>query len=143
MANSDRMVGTDLVVQFIHSGGTAEISGDYTAFNVVRDSQMADLTAGDDGGQYNKYLYQINSATLESYYDGTVSSASIGSVMVRGLEGTVRYGPNGTASGEPQGEFPATVKKADVSIPYDNGITISFEFSGQGVEGANPAVDTW
>lgn len=143
MAASDRLVGTNLLVQFIHSGGTAEISGDYTTFTVTRDSQMADLTAGDDGGQYNKFLYQINSATLESYYDGTVSSASIGTAMVRGTEGTILYGPSGTATGSPKGGFPAVVKKADFSEPYDNAITLSFEFSGQGTELFNPAVDSW
>lgn len=143
MAASDRLVGTNLIVQLIHSGGTAVISGDYTNFTVTRDSQMADLTAGDDGGQFNKYLYEINSATLESYYDGTVSSASLGTALVRGTEGTVLYGPSGTASGSPKGGFPAVIKKADVTIPYDNGITLSIEFSGQGTELFNPAVDSW
>ena len=143
MAASDRMVGTNLLVQFIHSGGTAEISGDFTNFTITRDSQMADLTAADDGGQYNKYLYQINSATLEAYHDGTVSKATVGSATVRGSEGTILYGPEGTATGSPKGGFPCVVKKSDVTVPYDNGVTHSIEFVGQGTELFNPAVDAW
>lgn len=143
MAASERLTGTNLVVQFIHSGGTAVLSGDSRTFDVTRDSEMADATAANDGGTYSKYLREVNSASLNSLFIGTAGAANIGSATVRGTEGTVLYGPNGTATGEPKGGFPAVVKAGNVSFPYDGMATLTVDWNGQGAELFNPAVDTW
>ncbi len=143
MAASERLTGKNLVVEWIHSGGTAVVSGDQTTFDVTRDSEEADATAADDGGTFMKFLRQVNGATLAALFTGTAGSASIGSATVRGAEGTVLYGVNGTVAGQPKGGFPATIKSAGLAHPYDGMVTLDIEWSPQGAELFNPAVDVW
>ena len=143
MAASDRLTGKDLVVQWIHSGGTAVLSGNWRTLDITRDSQMADATAANDGGTYSKYLREINGATLNALFDGTAGSATMGSAAVRGTEGTLLYAINGTAVGQPKGGFPAVIKSANVSHPYDGMSTVTVVFDPQGAELFNPQIDVW
>lgn len=143
MAASERYVGKDLRIQWIHSGGTATISGDWTSFDVTRDSEEVDLTAADDTGTYMKYTRQVNGASMTSHFIGTAGSAVIGSATVRGTSGTLLYGPGGTATNDPKGGFPAYIKSANVSQSYDGNVELSIEFSPQGAELFNPMIDVW
>ena len=143
MAASDRLAGIDMKVLWIHSGGTADLSGNWRTLDVVRDSQMVDATAANDGGTYSKFLRQINGATLTSIFDGTAGSATMGSASIRGTEGTLLYGVEGTATGDPKGGFPAVVKSANLSHPYDGMVMVTVVFDPQGAELFNPQIDVW
>lgn len=137
MSAADRITGSNVVGRWIHSGGTAVITGDANKLNVTRQQNVVNATAYGDGAEVNKPTYKVFGATLEGYFIGTAGSATLGSVALGG-EGTLVYGVAGTATGKPKGSFPAIVTKADIDAPYDNMVTFKFEFKGQGNEIDNP-----
>lgn len=142
MAITDRMTGPDLVVQFIHSGGTATLSGDQKTFSYSREQETADATAGADGARVNIATVKKFSATLETHYIGTAGSATWGSAAL-GVSGTLLFGPQGTAAGKPKGGFPAIITKQDIDAPFDDVIKLSVEFMGRGAELFNVLKDVW
>lgn len=133
MAVSDRMTGPNLYVEYVHSGGTVNLTGDQRTLSVAREQELVDATAGADGARVNKATLKNFSATLECLYIGTAGSATHGALAL-GLEGTLRYYPKGTASGNPKGAFPAIVQSSSLEIPFDDMVTFTFEFAGQGAE---------
>lgn len=141
MAASDRYTGTNLVIHFIHSGGTANLSGDWRSLSVTRQQNVVNLTAGSDTVEYNKGTYKTVSATLETLFVGTAGASTYGSATLN-KEGTLNYYPNGTASGQPMGQFACVVTEASPDFSYDGEVTVSFSFAAQGSEGKNPMVDT-
>lgn len=142
MAVTDRMTGAAMTVLFIHSGGTATLSGDMNKFALTREQETADATAGSDGARSSIPTVKKFSASMESHYIGTAGSATWGSAAL-GASGTLLYGPKGTASGEPKGGFPAVITKQDISAPFDDVVKITMEFQGQGMELFNALKDVW
>lgn len=142
MAITDRMTGAEMVVLFIHSGGTAVLSGDMNTFSYTREQETADATAGNDGARVYLPTVKAFGATMESHYIGTAGSATWGSADI-GKSGTALFGPKGTAAGRPKGGFPAIVTRADLTAPFDNVVKITVEFKGQGMELFNPMKDVW
>ena len=138
------MTGRDLKVHFIHSGGTADLSGDFRNFEVTREQKAVDLTAANDAATYEKPTTKMFSAKLDALYIGTAGTAvtNQGGVDL-GTEGTLIYSPQGTATGKPKGSFPCYVKKADVGFAYDGTAEVKFEFGPQGNETANVLDTVW
>lgn len=142
MAVADRMTGANLYVALIHSGGTANLSGDARTLEITREQETADITAGADGARSYKGTLKNYSFSLEALYIGTAGTASYGSADI-GKEGTLRVGPNGTAAGSPKGEWPVIVTQNSLSIPFDDAVMASIEFQGQGAEISNPFTATF
>lgn len=140
MAVANRMTGPNLYVEFVHSGGTVNLTGDQRSLSTTREQELVDATAGADGARVNKATLKNFAASLEMMYIGTAGSATHGALTL-GLEGTLRYYPKGTASGNPKGAFPAIVQSSSLEIPYDDMVTFTMEFAGQGAEVWNPFVD--
>lgn len=140
MAVANRFTGADLYVEWVHSGGTVNLTGDQRTLSVTRNMETADVTAGADGARAYKATIKNFSASLDVMYTGTAGSATFG-VLTLGAEGTLRYYPSGTASGNSKGAFPALVTNTSIEIPYDDAVTLALEFQGQGDEIWNPLVD--
>jgi hypothetical protein len=138
MAQPDRMTGPDLWVGFVLSaGGTAILSGDQKSLSISREQEVADATAGADGARYNIATIKKFSASIEAHYIGTAGSAIWGSVDI-GVSGTLLYGPKGTAANNPKGGIPVIVTKHDISMPFDDVVKLTVEFTGRGAEIFNP-----
>lgn len=142
MAIANRMSGADLVVQFIHSGGTATLSGDQRVLSVEREQETADATAGSDGARVSIATVKKFSASLETHFIGTAGSA-VWSAVLLGTTGTLIYGPQGTATGKPKGSIPMIVKTQTVEFPFDDVAKLTVEFEGQGAEISNPLKDVF
>jgi hypothetical protein len=142
MAVADRMTGAAQYIGFIHSGGTVNLSGDSRTFDVTREQEVADASAGSDGARSSKATLKNYSATLEALYIGTAGTASFGSVDI-GKEGTLLWGPQGTATGNPKGSWPMIVTNMSITSPFDDVVMLNIEWQGQGAEVSNPLTATW
>lgn len=142
MTVTNRLTGKDLYVGFIGSGGTANLSGDQRAFEVTAEQETADVTAGADGARAVKPTVQNFGASLEVLFTGTAGSAAM-AIATLGAEGTLTYGPQGSASGKPKGAFPAIITKRDITMNFDDAVVVKFEFAGQGDETSDPTTATW
>ena len=133
MAVANRMTGAGLYLEWVYNGGTVSITGDLRTFSYGAEQEVADITAGADGARSSKATVKNFSAESEILFTGTAGSA-VFAVMPLGAEGTVRFYPQGTATGKPKGAFPAIVTKLDIDMPYDDAVVISVEWMGQGAE---------
>lgn len=142
MSASDRYVGKDLKVFWVHSGGTADISGDFRTLDVNREQETADVTAGNDAARTEKATVKVFGASMTYMYIGTAGSASFGSVAL-GATGTLLYAPGGTATNKPKGGMPLIVKQHSFSVPFDDAIEGTIEWGPAGDELFNPTTDKW
>lgn len=139
MAQSERLASKGYYVEF----AGVDISADYTTFDWNGESEAADLTSNNDAAVYEKPLVKKYGYTFEGFYRGTAGSA-ITAVLVEGTEGTIRWGPNGTAAGQPKGEALAYVKKYEhKSGGRSEGQTISVEWGPQGALISDPRSAVW
>jgi len=144
MAAADRLTGNNLVVQWIHSGGTVVMNSGWRAFTPPQDEMnTVDMTAGGDAGSFTTTTYTKLKAKLDLMFEGTAGSAT--RYALRGGQvGTVNYGPNGTATGQPKGSFRAVVVKAGTTkIDFDKEMMFEVEFEGQGTWISHPDTATW
>ena len=129
MAVANRYVGDDLEVQLLVAGGTHILTGDHTTFEVNWSVQSADVTAAKDGGIEEKPTLEDITASL-TIFDTALGGTAIWSNLTPGVEGTIAFGPQGTATGKPKGLFRAFVQGKPISVPFNEGVTRSVEFRG-------------
>lgn len=142
MAVVDRMSGSALKILFVHSGGTADLSGDFRKLAVTREQEVADSTAAADGARSVVTTVKKFMANMEAMFIGTAGSAIWGSAAL-GVSGTLLYAPKGTSANNPKGGFPAVITKQDPDFPFDDVCKLIVEFTGDGAELFNPLVDVW
>jgi hypothetical protein len=106
--------GKSLYVDF----GATDVSGDFRSMDVSESINIIDTTAGADTDE--SHVTGVRSATIDLTIlcNGTAGSA-VRSALAVGTNAALRWGPNGTASGNPKYECTATVESMDYSYPYD------------------------
>jgi hypothetical protein len=122
-----KYAGKNLYVSF---AGTA-IDGTFRTFEASKTQNQADATAGDDDYQNFVNTNRTISASMEvlvhTYTDG--GSAQLAAIGDVGDQGTLLWGAEGSATGMPKGGFYATLITRTPSIPYDDVVTLSLEWS--------------
>lgn len=110
------------------------LEADYREFSFSEEIGMADASAGSDAARtYLKTLEDGNATlTLLLQADGTAATDPA-QLLEKGAEGTLEWGPEGTAAGKPRRYVNAIVQSYEERSPYDDVIEISasFQFSGQ------------
>lgn len=129
-----RLQGKDLKVFWIDGSGTADISGHRRTLDISEEAEMKDTTAGNDAARNYEPLHLVLGASYTALYDGTAGTA-VSYRLRAGAEGSVVFGPLGTASGAPKGSFAAVVSQHNMSVPYDDNIEVSIEFMPQTTSG--------
>lgn len=105
---------------------------DYTNFSVSQKIDTVDVSAGvDDDKTYKPALKDV-SFSLELYNTGTAGSAIQSALQPDGTEGTLIYGPQGTAAGKPKYECLAYSTGYDDSYPFADGAKISVTLQRSG-----------
>jgi len=124
------ITGQHLYVAF---KGTA-LEADYREFSFSEEVGMADASAGSDAARTYLTTLEDGTATLSLLMqaDGTASTAPA-QLLEKGAEGTLEWGPEGTATGKPRRYVNAIVQSYEERSPYDDviEITASFQFSGE------------
>lgn len=122
--------GTNLVLQWIWSGGTVSLGGDYRTVNWQPSVGYSDISAGSDThvGRLTNLKDSKAAVTLVDSSAGTVTFAS----MQPGVSGTLIIGPEGTTTGKRKITMPAFCDGANPSYTYNDTSTISVGFTGNG-----------
>lgn len=121
------------VCTWTYSGGTLNLAPDLRRFTWTPLKDFADTTAGADTSKGR--LPTITDATANVDLVGQ-TSATNGTAFAAGLAagqaGTLIYGPEGTATGKRKITFPAYSNGAVTDYPYNDVVTITCGFTGDG-----------
>lgn len=128
--------GSALYVQWIYSGGTITLHGDFRNFNYTPTVELYEESAGADPAKL--YLAGIKdgqpSMTLVSQAG---SVATWGTALKEGTSGTIIAATEGTVAGKPKWTIPAISLGMGVTQPYNNivDLAISWQQNGERVDG--------
>lgn len=122
--------GQNLVVQWIYSGGTVTLSGDYRKVDLPFAKDLSESTAGSDAGR-------TDVATLWNFtvaYSGVMQAGGTATedALVSGTSGSLIVGPEGTASGKRKYTIPCMSLGANFNIQYDQVVEMACNFKSQG-----------
>jgi hypothetical protein len=114
--------GTALYVAWIHSGGTANLTGNFTTVEFNQTADTIDTTSGNaTAKEYLPGLFDVT-YTVNGLYGGTAVAAAFGTAQLATLvprsEGTIVIGPFGTVAGQPKYGGPAIVTGNPNTMPY-------------------------
>ena len=124
-----KLSGKNLYVSF----GGVVLSGEQRSFDVTLSQESADATAGAD--DYRNFVSTVKTieASMEIVMkEHSVGGSAIKAALAAGAEGTLLWGPEGTATGKPKYGFYARVSEASETIPFDDVWVknITFEHAG-------------
>ena len=124
-----KLTGKNLFVSF---GGT-NISGTQRTFSVTWQQEQADVSAGaDDYRNFANTMRTIEASCeilVQDYPNG--GSATFATLAI-GTQGTLLWGPEGTAAGKPKYGFFSTVTELSPDIPFDNAYVLKAKFTNAG-----------
>lgn len=109
------------------------ISTRFVSFEPSEEVELADQTAGADTNKTYLTTLKDGEASLEVLdVAGGTAATALWNLCVLGAEGTLQWGPEGTASNKPKHWANAIVKSREKSMPYEDVVkaTITFQFSG-------------
>lgn len=107
-------------------GGTA-INADYREFNIDEEMGIVDQSAGSDTAR--TYLTTLEDASgslmVVDQADGTAATY-IWNLLDKGTEGTLTWGPEGTATGKPKHLANVIITSRSRSFRYDDLVELNF-----------------
>jgi hypothetical protein len=115
-------VGSGLYLKF----GNTVLSGEFRSFNEAEDGATVDGSAGADTFRRKLMTLSDGSATYECV--AQAGGTAIWAAVAPKTEGTLVWGPEGTATNKPKGSVNCVVSSRARSIPYDGIVTYSIKF---------------
>ena len=122
--------GKNLYINWIYSGGTVTISGDYRTLDYTPSIDLYDQTAGSD--EAKTYITGVKSGQAKLVALMQAGGTAVSNALAEGNEGTLIVGPEGTATGKQKLTIPAIAMGAKVRIPYNNNVELSCDFTQNG-----------
>ena len=125
--------GSSLYLAWVWSGGTVTLHGDFRKFDWNPSLSLIDSTAGSDS--FREFIPGIGEGgdiTLEAVMQQ--GGTALLTALARGNQGTLLYGPEGTAVGKPKSTIPAISKGPAYSQPYDDVVTLKVGFQQSAYE---------
>lgn len=134
-----RYTGRDLVVQWIYSGGTVNITNYRRSYETSESVDDADATCGTVTYRDHLPTYTDMTSTLEWLKDDGTDGTSLWTALAPRTEGTVQWSPLGTAASKPKHYGAAYVQNRDETQPMDDvvAVTITFQHTEE------PTLTTW
>lgn len=122
--------GQNLVVNWIWTGGTVDLSGDYRALSYKPTIGKVTATAGSDA--FESYLMTVKDTVLD--YTGVMQTGgtALEDALAEGNFGTLIVGPEGTASGKRKYTIPSFAMGGNFNFQYKNEVEIACQFQGSG-----------
>jgi hypothetical protein len=131
--------GAGASIQWIYSGGTATLSGNYRQLSYKPSIALLDITAGNDATNLYLAAQKDGSADLSGLEDtgGTIGNVSGTLALVEGTSGTLVIGPEGTATGKPKKTIPAICMGIQENVQYKapTEFSVTFQQNGLRVDG--------
>lgn len=138
MTTASRAYGIDLYVSFAGQS----IVADYREFTVERTIDTVDKTAGNETSKSYIPTLKDGTASLTYCYAGSAGTA-ISNLFKVGTEGTLLWGPEGTATGKPKGgNYGIVTSHSKPQVHADLIMrTVTWQFSGSAL--FNDEIDLW
>jgi hypothetical protein len=124
------ITGKDLNIQWIYSGGTVVLSGDYTQFTDTPSVELLDESAGAD--EVRTYVARLKDRTMSFSARHQSGGTALLAALDEGTSGTIIWSPEGTVAGKAKNTIAAISQGASINIPYSNLVEISCTFQGNG-----------
>lgn len=126
--------GKDAYIKF----GSTVISTNYRTLNPTRTANLVETQAGNDANKTFAVSLKEGSATVELVDPGGTAGAALVGALAIGTEGTLEWGPEGTAAGKPKHTVNAIVSNFNETYPYADlrVFNVTFTFNGAVTDGA-------
>lgn len=128
MAIADRFTGKNLYATL----GTTVLTADFQTLTVKREVGKAEKTAGADTHASYIPTYADTSIELEvlkkSGTAGTSEWSSLVNALGASTDGTLTWGPEGTASGKPKHTVTGFIEEIETEVPFDDMVTMKMKF---------------
>lgn len=125
-----RYTGQNMYISF---AGVA-INTDYKSLSMSETIDTVDITAGSETTR--RHIPTISSAEMsfEVFQTDVTSTGgtAIRGVLAVGTQGTLIWGPEGTAANMPKYSCVATITQLDISYPFDGAVEMSATFMRNG-----------
>ena len=132
-----RYSGKNLYLEFITTSGTTVLSGDYRTLDIPETADEIDASAGNDTRKV--MLAGQVSATWTLEMLPLEAGTALFTAMAPQTEGTLRWSPEGTASGKQQKYAAATILGRNENIGYNSVVTLRLN----GTLTADTTISTW
>ena len=119
-----------MVLNWIYSGGTISIAGDYRTCTWSPVVDLVDTSAGSD--TYKGRLPALKDATASVTLVAQTGGTAINAALAPGTGGTLLIQPEGTATNKRKITFPCYADGASYEHPYADIVAISCGFTGNG-----------
>lgn len=124
---ASRYVGRDLVVQWITTAGTANVSADFRNLETSEDTDTADASAGT--GLHKQFIPTHKNTTISYEFLDLTDGSVNWNYFAPQTAGTLIWSPEGTASNKMK--YTTTdvfVVSRNRTFPYDNVVNVNVEF---------------
>jgi hypothetical protein len=124
-------VGSALVIKWIYSGGTVDLTADYRKFSYTPKIQTFEVSASSE--VINSYITGLTDFTAT--YEGLAQKGgtALWDSLQCGTNGTIIVSPEGTASGTRKFTFVAfTVNDPMTDFPYNDVVKTTINWQGNG-----------
>jgi hypothetical protein len=125
----NEFAGSAMYLAWVWSGGTVQLETKFRNFSWKPTLEWIDASGGSDA--FEVMLPGIGRGSDIPYTrvmpEGTAGTALLGAVATRN-EGTLIYGPAGTATGNPKFEIPAVSGGPAIDQPYDDVVILTVNF---------------
>ena len=124
------IAGQTMVLNWIYSGGTISLAGDYRTCSWTPSVNLVDSSAGSDA--YVGRLPALKDATASITLVAQTAGTAINAALAPGVGGTLIIQPEGTAANKRKITFPCYADGASYEHPYADIVAISCGFTGNG-----------
>ena len=127
---TEYITGANAVINWVWTGGTVNLAGDYRGISTKESTSTVDTTAGTI--RFETHLPTLKSATAD--YNGLfpAGGTALYAALAAGNQGTLIVAPEGTATGKLIKTYPATSLGATIDTPYNEVVTINCSFKSNG-----------
>ena len=128
--------GSALFFSWIYPSGTINFSADYRTLTDSVEGNIIDASAGSD--PYTVAIGGIQSGKVSLTYVEQAGGTTNLYACDFGIQGTIVYGPEGTAVGKPKRTIPAMAQGWSRSEEYTNVpiVTVNWQYVGAPTKGA-------
>lgn len=124
------IAGSTMVLNWIYSGGTISLAGDYRTVSWNPSVSFVDSSAGSD--THVARLTALKDATAAITLVAQTVGTQINAALAPGVGGTLIIQPEGTATNKRKITFPCYSDGAAYEFPYNEIVAISCGFTGNG-----------
>jgi len=122
--------GKNLVVTWVHPGGTIDLSGDYRTLSYKPSIGMVNATAGSDA--FESYLATVKDTSISLTAVQQSAGTATEDALIEGTFGTLTIQPEGTATGKRKYTIPAFALGANFDWKYNDTVELKVDFQGSG-----------